>query len=858
MIKLQILFLAFIFILISCSTAKKIPHGTDADAGGPHVIMDSMEIITVDDTEMEDERDLIYHPAEDRTWDLLHTMLELSFDWDQSAVIGKATLTLAPVFYPQSSLTLDAVGFNIKKFLVNGKESDKFTYDGNEIVITLTQPATRRDRLTLTIDYVARPRPDYNDESAPITSDQGLYFIDPLDTIPELPRQIWTQGEPSSNRNWYPTIDQPNERGTQEIILTVADSFMTLSNGALISSTKLNNGMRRDHWKLELPHAPYLAMVAVGKWDKVSDSWRGRPVEYYVDPGYGKDARAIFAHTPEMIDFFSERLDFDFVWPKYAQVIVKDFVSGAMENTTAVVFGDFIQFHEEDMLEEGSNDYIVSHELFHHWFGNLVTTESWANITLNEGFANYAEYLWSEYKYGRERADVSRISELSGYFDQASYDAHPLIHYYAEENEVFDAHSYNKGGLVLHMLRDQVGDEAFFASLRLYLQRHAYTAVEVDDLRQAFEEVTGTDLHWFFNQWYFGKGHPVLEVRHQYDASAKQLKVDVTQVQDQQKFLEKFRLPLEIATYYANGNQEVNKVWLEEKTQSFTLDLVDNPVAVVVDPRDILLTVVQQEIPASEYEIRLLRVPAITHRISAFRVMDEISAPALAELLADSSTTLRGLGIQHLVEKRYIDPLYELSKTESNLDLRFFILQSLAELDPQKAKAVAIGLLESTNKNPVIYESLIAIANVDVDAAAMQATRFDNNPSPAIHAAFAAIYAKKGSGASLDFFRNEKSKNISIDYLEEFITSFALYLSRQDAATQQQGMDLIKSGFFLQGPVPQYRRFYVITGLINHYAVESNEAYKENLRLAIKELYGQEKDPYLRDVLKEGFGDILD
>ncbi len=851
--KSHILFVPLLSLLISCTTTKTIPPGLETEGDGTHVILDSMEINT------EEEMEAVYHPAEDRTWDLLHTLLDLSFDWNQSAVIGKATLTLSPLFYPQSELKLDAVDFDIRKIVVNGNPTNKYTYDDNEIVITLAQPMTRREKLTLDIDYIAHPRPEYNDEGAAISNDQGLFFIDPLDTTPDLPRQIWTQGETSSNRKWFPTIDQPNERGTQEIILTVADTFMTLSNGSLLSSTKLNNGMRRDHWKLELPHAPYLAMVAVGNWDKVSDSWRGRPVDYYVDPGYGKDAREIFAHTPEMINFFSERLGFDYVWPKYAQIIVKDFVSGAMENTTAVVFGDFIQFHTEDMLESGSNDYIVSHELFHHWFGDLVTTESWANLTLNEGFANYAEYLWSEYKYGRDRADVVRMGELSGYFDQASYDAHPLIHYYyPDEGAMFDAHSYNKGGLVLHMLRDLVGNEAFFASLRLYLQRHAYTAVEVVDLRQAFEEITGTDLHWFFGQWYFGKGHPVLDVKHSYDPVSKQLTLDIDQVQEQQKFFARFRLPIEIATYYANGNEAVHKILLEEKTQSFTFDLVDNPIAVVVDPRDILLTVVQQDVPTSEYETRLLRVPAITHRISAFRLMDEISDAAMEKLLADSSTTIRGLALQYLAEKENAEKLYAHSKSETNLDLRFFTLQSLIDLDPLKAKDLAINLLQSTDKNPVIYESLIAISNVDVNEAVLQATRFNTNESAAIYAARAAIYAKKGSGISFDFFTSEKAQKISIDYMEEFIRAFALYLSKQNAETQQKGLNLIKSDFFLKGPIPQYRRFYLITGLVEQYMVEENTAFKEKLRLTIKDLYEHETDPYLKEVLEEGFKELLD
>src|SRR4030095_14259591 len=666
-----------------------------------------------------------YHPAAERQWDLLHTMLDLSFDWEKSAVIATATLTLTPLFYPQNELRLDAVDFEIRKIMIGDKVITNFKYDSNQISIPFATTMARRDRLMVTIEYSATPKSDKTDEGAAITDDKGLYFIDPLDTLPDEPRQIWSLGETSSNRKWFPTIDQPNERATQEIFLTVADTFMTLSNGVLISSTALPHGLRRDHWKLEFPHAPYSTMVAVGKWDKVTDYWRGRSVDYYVDPGYGPDARAIFAHTPEMIEFFSQRLGFDFVWPKYAQVIVKDFVSGAEENTSTTVFGDFIQFHEEDMIETGTNDYIVSHELFHHWFGDLVTCESWANITLNEGFANYAEYLWNEHKYGREKADVSRLSELSGYFDETNYNAHPLIYYhYPSEGAVFDAHGYNKGGLVLHMLRDLVGDEAFFSSLRLYLQQHAYNSVEADDLRQAFEEVTGSDLHWFFDQWFFAKGHPVLDVKQNYDPGSGHVNVDITQTQDQLGYKDVFRLPLEIAVYYEGGSHDLHKVWLEEKTHSFSWPAKQKPVAVIVDPRDILLAVQNQEISESENVARLLYAPSMNHRLTAFNHLTDLPVPILQIIEEDSSATMRSMAIQYYMDHRNADGLYAMSLKEHDPAENYYILESLMEIDPGKAKDLALRLLDTTDKNPIIYEALKAIAAVDIDEALRQATRY--------------------------------------------------------------------------------------------------------------------------------------
>lgn len=845
---------------VSCSSSKKaVASDSDLD-GMQHVTLDTMMVHP--DLSTTSTEDLPpYKAAEERTWDLLHTSLDLSFDWAKEAVKGKATLSLTPIFYSQNDLHIDAINFKVNSIHVDGQPVKTFQNTGNELIIPLSSTYKKGQKLTVIIDYSAHPSASALNPGDAITSDKGLFFIDPQDTIPGLPMQIWSQGETTNNSRWYPTLDQPNERGTQDISLTVADSMMTLSNGLLVSSTPLPGGMRRDLWKLDLPHAPYLAMIAVGQWDKVTDYWRGRPVDYYVDLGYGPSARAIFANTPEMIEFFSTRLGYEFVWPKYSQIIVKDFVSGAMENTTAVVFGDFIQFHKDEIIEDGANDYIVAHELFHHWFGDLVTCESWANLTLNEGFANYAEYLWQEYKYDRERADISRINELSGYFDQAAYASHPLIHYhYADDSEMFDAHSYNKGGLVLHMLRDLVGDEAFFASLQAYLKEHAFKSAEVDDLRQSFEEITGRDLHWFFDQWYFSEGHPVLDVSHAYDAGQHKLNIAIAQTQAEQGFREVFTLPLEIAIFHQDSSIEIQRVQLDKKSQSFSFDLNAAPLAVVIDPRDIMLAVVNHDIPSTEYPIRVLSSNlSINHRLSAYRHMEELEPTVLSKLMRDTSYTMRAMVISYLADKEEVEKLYELSLRDNDPEMQFYILESIAPLDKWKAKEIALHLLDSTDRVPIIYSSLKAVAAVDIDEAIHRIAHYQDNPSPAIYAAQASIYAQKGSVVTLDYFTTEKASKISEDYLEDFIGSMALYMSGQPVAVQDEGLKIIDSDFYIRGvPDWQYRRFYLITGLLKQYAEESESVYQAKLLKTINSLYKKETNEYLRSVLKDGLGDLLD
>jgi len=843
---------------VSCKSSKQVSSSGELD-GMQHVTLDTMMVQS--GSNEDDEVLPPYKPSEERTWDLLHTSLDLSFDWKNESVVGTAVLTLTPVFYTQTSLQLDAINFDIRRIAIDGAQVTNFKNTDDGIIIPLVQAFKKDQRLKVEIAYTAHPSESGKMSSAAITSDKGLFFIDPQDTIPGLPMQIWTQGETTNSSRWYPTLDQPNERGTQDISLTVPDSMMTLSNGLLVSSTSLPGNMRRDLWKLDLPHAPYLAMVAVGQWDKVTDYWRGRPVDYYVDLGYGPSARAIFANTPEMIEFFSGKLGYEFVWPKYAQIIVKNFVSGAMENTTAVVFGDFIQFHKDEIIQDGANDYIIAHELFHHWFGDLVTCESWANLTLNEGFANYAEYLWQEYKYDRDRADISRLNELSGYFDQAAYASHPLIHYhYGDEGEMFDAHSYNKGGLVLHMLRDLVGDEAFFASLQAYLKEHAFKSAEVDDLRQAFEEMTGRDLNWFFDQWYFSVGHPVLDITHTYDAVQQKLRVSFEQTQVDDDFREVFTLPIEIAIFHQDSSIEIQQVLLNKKAQSFSFDLKAAPLTVVIDPRDILLAVVHHDIPASEYPIRVMSDNlSINHRLSAYRLIEELEPAVLTKLMSDTSYTMRAMMISYLADKEEIEKLYALSLRDSDPEIQFYILESIAELDKWKAKEIALRLLDSTDRVPIIYSALKAVAAVDIDEAIHRIAHYQDNPSPAIYVAKASIYAQKGNIVKLDFYTTEKAAKIDENYLEEFIGAMALFMSGEPADVQDEGLKTIDSEFYIWSvPDWQYRRFYLITGLLKQYAEEKESGYQAKLLNTIKSLYNKETNEYLKGVLKESLGELLD
>lgn len=462
-----------------------------------------------------------YQSSATRYWDLEHTEINIHFNFEERSTYGFARLILHPHFYPTDSLILDAKGMEIKDVLlidspwteVKSKQkysSPKWVYsDSSKLRIYFSNTFNRNQKVQIEVHYAAYPYKGELKGSSAIAGDRGLYFINHDLKSPYKPRQIWTQGETESNSQWFPTLDAPNQKTTLKISMFVPDTMVTLSNGILTQSIKSTTpGIRMDVWEQKLPHAPYLTMMAVGNWALIKDNWRGKPVNYLVEKKFEPYAKMIFGNTPAMMEFFSKYLGVDYPWDKYSQVVVRDFVSGAMENTSATVHMEQLQHTPREHADETYEDYI-SHELFHQWFGNLVTTESWSNITLNESFATYGEYLWREHFYGKDNAE-SLLAELRDQYKSYGVDEekHLVRYQYQDPGELFDNISYQKGACILHMLRHTIGEQAFRDGLKLYLSNNKFKTAEVADLRLAFEEITGQDLNWFFNQWYFDWGHP--------------------------------------------------------------------------------------------------------------------------------------------------------------------------------------------------------------------------------------------------------------------------------------------------------------------------------------------------------------
>ena len=627
-----------------------------------------------------------YRAERDKINDLVHTKLKVKFDFKKRQMIGEEWITLKPHFYNTQTVTLDAKAMLIDQVSLDGKAL-KFDYNGAQLVVQLGNMYVKDEEYTLHINYTARPEEVKQEGSAAISDAKGLYFIDPDETDPDKPTQIWTQGETESSSCWFPTIDSPNQKSSQEIYITVPNKYITLSNGLLESQSENNNGTRTDYWKFDQKHAPYLFFLGVGEFSIIKDKWNDIPVDYYVEKAYEPYAKEIFGLTPEMIGFFSKITGVNYPWPKYAQIVCRDYVSGAMENTTAVIHAENAQQVDGQLIDENGWEDTIAHELFHHWFGDLVTAESWSNITVNESFANYSEYLWREYKYGKDHADAHRYEDLQGYFKGKNEAKHLVRFNYSSREDVFDGVSYNKGGYILHMLRNLLGDKAFFAGLKEYLTANKYQTGEAHQLRLALEKISGKDLNPFFNQWYFGAGHPKLEVNYTHNEAGKTITVHIKQTTDNV-----FEFPLDIDVYENNQPKRYH-IFVKKKEEKFTVKYTTRPRLINVDADKILLAEIKDDktIEASIYQYNVKNANYLDRRTAietlANNQSNKKAAETLAKALNDKYYGLRMLALEKIEikgDKNIINRIEKLAMSDEKTLVRAKAIKILSKLNIAK------------------------------------------------------------------------------------------------------------------------------------------------------------------------------
>lgn len=510
-----------------------------------------------------------------RTWNLQHQKLWVRFDFDREEVIGKTELFLTNMQSANDELVLDAKTMDFSYIgLIDPEMELDFEQDSALVTITLPEEYSRDDSIFVEIEYIADP------------PERGLYFVDPRGEDPSKPTQVWTLGQPEDNSFWFPTIDNPAERMTQEVWISVPDSLQTLSNGSLIESrVEPGDSLRTDYWKLEQPHTPYLLALAVGNYHIDERLHDDITMRYYTEHRYSEYVDLIYAHTEEMFDFIHDHLEMRYPWGAvYSQVPVHDYIAGGMENTTATILHDGVQF-DVRAAQDRSNQGLIMHEIIHHWFGNLVTAKNWANLPLNEGFANYFEILFREHLQGEDEVAWKNLNYREIYFDEAQDMRRPLIwDQYSEPEDMYDRHTYQKAGQILRMLHDYTGDETWWAALNAYLHEFEHQAVDADDLQQVFERETGESLDWFFDPWFHEPGHPTLQIH--WDSTAAEPGLRVQQIQSREKQpLYRLEADVEVIT---ESESETRSITVDQSDSLYVFDQSDIE-DVIFDPQRVLL-----------------------------------------------------------------------------------------------------------------------------------------------------------------------------------------------------------------------------------------------------------------------------
>lgn len=654
--------------------------------------------------------------------DLVHTKLNVSFDYGKRYLYGKEWLTLKPHFYETDSLTLDAKGMDIKEIaIIQGKVKTplKYTNDGEQLFITLNRKYKSTENYTIFIDYISKPDELKVKGSKAITDAKGLYFINP-DGKDDKPIQIWTQGETESSSAWFPTIDKPNQKTTSEIAMTVDAKYTTLSNGKLVSQKPNTNGTRTDIWKMDLPHSPYLFMMAVGDFKIYKDTYNGKEVSYYLEPKYAPYAKQIFGKTPNMMNFYSKMLGVEYPWVKYAQIVARDYVSGAMENTSATLHGEYVQKTARELIDDNQES-TIAHELFHQWFGDYVTAESWSNLTMNESFATFGEVLWHGHDAGQDAEDKSRYEKLQNCLRSSKNGVSPPLarFYYKNRDDMFDNISYSKGSIILYAIKNQMGDAAFFKSLNRYLTTNALKSGETHQLRLAMEDVTGKDWSPYFNQWYYQGGNPILNI--EYGFANGKATIAVKQVQD--NATQTFSLPLKV-DFYVNGTKIRKDILIDKREQNFSFDLPSQPNFVDLDPDKILVGQVIDNKKVTDYLFQYKNAPTYYNRIEAIKyAANDKSHEAQLILLAgleDQQDDLRILSIKAIdlsdnqIKEAALKSLLTIAKNDKKTASRAAAIVKLASTGDAAYK----GLMQESIKNQsynVIAGGILGLSKFSTD-----------------------------------------------------------------------------------------------------------------------------------------------
>ncbi len=699
-----------------------------------------------------------------RDYDLRHIKLVLDVNTVDKSVKGVAIETLTPLRDEVKSLVFDA-GNNLKieKVNVNGVET-RFTHENNLLTV---MPALKPESNKETLVEIAYALPFSAQRGGP-NGGEGWQWIDADSRRPNQRLSFWTQGETNGNSKWFPVYDAPNDKTTSETVVTVPETWTVIGNGKEGAVTRDSRAKTRTYrWKMEQPHSTYLLSLVGGEMDVKRDVWRGVPLIYAVPKGKGDLIEGSFSDTPKMLSLFSDTLGVKYPWAKYAQNCVFNF-NGGMENVSATTLmeGALVDSRSGRRMQS-----LNSHELAHQWFGDLVTCEDWGDVWLNEGFATFFEMYYIQFADGNEAYDEERNGNVrQSLRADASSRRAISTPYYSAQSGLFDTFSYQKGSVVLHLLRRELGDADFFRSLGYYLKKHAHQNVTSGDLSRAIREATGRNVDRFFEDWVYSPGHPVLESAWNYDTATQMLTVTVKQTQDTSNGTPVYDLPIDIAVLKRGDSgsvqREVYKMRTDKTEATYKFNIAYKPDSVLIDPENNIVGDLKTEPADSELPTILLGGMSIVDRkYAAKRLADKGMTDETAALFVQALKTEGNSGGSALIgylAKTDKEPLRSLYRDE----IKNNALHSSGSVR-ENSQGYPPPNLSGTQKPPVAKETppsdrriaaidaLGRLPRTDEDLALLkEIAKSDTEQYPVVEAAMR-VLGKWDTANSLEVFRHQ-------------------------------------------------------------------------------------------------------
>jgi len=635
-----------------------------------------------------------YQPAFPRNpeYQILHYKFQLEIHFDKKLLRGEAEFTFR-LRRKTTEVVLDAVDMDIDNVFIDGEPAE-YSYDGKKLKIELSKPNMKK-KYKASISYeVVEPK-------------YGFHFVD------EIP-MVYTQGETIWNRYWLPIYDEPNMKFTTEAILKVPKGWRAFSNGDLIEHKELGE-WELWHYKNEFRIPSYLIAVIAGDMYVEEEYVDDIKLEYIVPSQYSNRVKTTFRNTPDMIRFFNEWIGVKYPYKVYRQAAARNFLVGGMENLTLTIINDTYLMDEhsrKDFRVEG----LLSHELVHQWFGDLITCRDWSHIWINEGFATFFNNLYYRHWLGRDEYVYMLVLDMDSYLSEykSRYSRPPVYRVYKYPEEMFDRHVYQRGGLLLNMLMNLIGEDKFRRVVKNFLLKFRYSNADTEDFRKVVEEVTGENFEWFFETFFYNSGHPEIEVRYTFSRSYGGLKIDIEQKQGDDA-PEIYRLPLEILVEFRDGSKKKITYIIKDRRTSLFIPTNKRPRYVLIDPSLKIFAKITPKYGLDTYENILQYSDSTYWRILAVRALGEEKSKKAVDILAKA-----------VREDRFYGVAREAAKSLGNIKTDYAknkLLELLYDdLDPRVRASVVEAL--GNYRGEEIGEALIKIIEDEGEAYSVRANAF--------------------------------------------------------------------------------------------------------------------------------------